>query len=157
MFTNFYCVIQSSARSFNPAAFDILCRAAAKKSIIVDASKATDHRFRPLVGDVIRPSLSQYLGSAAEIEVRIYRWTGDEATTTRFKPVAALTLSPHYPAHGDGQGLEFHTYDKLVVLDDTHPDQVIRPTTMKPTRKKRRFDTTLYVEQVRFNMSKDDS
>lgn len=160
MFTNFYCVVQSSAWSLNAAAFDILRRGADKKRIVVDASKGIAHRFRPLVGDVIRPSPSQHASGGADIEVKACRWTGDEATTIKFKPVAEVTLSLNYPGRGDGQGLGFGTDDELLVLKDafsgTHPGSVHRPTIKKPTRKKQRFSAELYVEKMTFNIKEYD-
>ncbi len=160
MFTNFFCVVQSSARSFNAAAFDILGRGAAKRGIVVDASKGIAHRFRPLVGDVIRPSPSQYPTDSADIEVIVYRLTGDEATTTKFKPVADVALSLNYPRRGDGQGLGFGTDDKLLVLEDALPDHsnpVGRPRIKKPARKTKRFGTEIYVEHMTFNIKEYNS
>jgi hypothetical protein len=146
MFTNFYCVVQSAAWIdkvsvpqfwdgyctgskvhdvvHRSAAFDILSRGADKSGIVVDRSEGNAHYFRPLVGDVIRPSYLQVQVGAdgADIEVEVYRWTGDEATTTKFKPVADMYLSFNYPRRGDGQGLGFGTDDKLLPLKDAFPE-----------------------------------
>lgn len=177
MFTNVYCVVQSSAWIFNvvahrpygknfdvvhrSAAFDILSRGADKKGLVVDMSKRIAHCFRPLVGDVIRPSHFRSPANAdgADIEVKAYRWTGDEATTTKFKPVADVTLSLNYPRRGDGQGLGFGTDDKLLVLEDAFPElhpPIYRPTIKKSTRKKQRFGAGFYSETVKLNINKHD-
>ena len=157
MFTNFYCVVHVIQRS---AAFDILSKGASKKRIVVDASKGIAHRFRPLVGDVIRPSPPQHPTDSADVEVKAYRWTGDEATTTKFNPVADVTLSLDYPGRGDGHGLSFGPDDDLRVLTDDlpddHPSAADRPTLQKPPRKKHGISPVFYSEQVKLSIKKSD-
>lgn len=163
MFTNFYCVVSSSpwiSKVTMPdylygthnkevdvvhrsAAFDILSRGADKIGLLVDLSEGIAHYFRPLVGDVIRPSDLQLGSDGADIEVTVYRWTGDEATATQFKPVADVFLSRHYPASGgQAQGLGFGTADELLLLADAFPElrpgPVYGPPVPRETRKGRR-------------------
>jgi hypothetical protein len=158
MFTSFYCVVHVIQRS---AAFDILSKGAGKKRIVVDASKGIAHRFRPLVGDVIRPSPPQHPTDSADVEVRAYRWTGDEASTTKFNPVADVTLSLDYPARGDGHGLSFGPDDDLRVLTDAladdHSSAADRSTLQKPPRKKKHgISPVFYSEQVKLSIKKSD-
>lgn len=172
MFTNLYCVIRPSG-TFNTvngdaesaaviprsATLDIQSRGVGKKRVVVGGSKGIAHRFRPLVGDVIRPSPSQGLADSADIEVRAYRWTGDDATTIKFNPVADVTLSLDYPGRGDGHGLSFGPDDDLRVLTDALPDPnaTDRPTLQKPPRKKQRISPVFYSEQVKLSIKKSDA
>ena len=173
MFTNFYCVVRPSgtfdtvdgagelAAIPRSATFDIQSRGAGKKRVVVGGSKGTAHRFRPLVGDAIRPSPSQTPTDGADVEVRAYRWTGDEAATTRFNPVADVTLSLDYPARGDGHGLSFGPDDDLRVLTDAlpadHPSAADRPTLQKPTGKKQGTSPVFYTEQVKLSIKNSDA
>ncbi len=138
MFTNLYCVINSAAWIaklnddpkydvvLRSAVFDILSRGADKIGIVVDRSKGFAHYFRPLVGDVIRASSMP--ADKADIEVVVYRWTGDEVTATNFKPVGGVFLSYEYPRRGGGQGLGFGSDDELIVLKDAYPEWHSGPT-----------------------------
>jgi hypothetical protein len=164
MFTNFYCVVRSSPwiwkmdipqywygnvtglKTYDvvnrSAKFDILSKGGPKKGIMVDLSEGFAHYFRPLVGDLIRPSYLQVGADGADIEVEVYRWTGDEATATKFKPVADVTLSRSYPVRGDAQGLSFWMDDDLLTIKDaypeiTHPTWVHKPNLERRTSKRR--------------------
>ena len=163
MFTNFYCVVCSSPWIWKmqipqypsgfkeydvvnrSATFDILSRGGDKTGILVDLSEGNAYYFRPLVGDVIRPSDFQTGSDGADLEVTVYRWTGDEATATQFKPVADVFLSRNYPQNGrgQGQGLGFGTDDKLLLLADAFPElrpgPVYGPPVPRKTRKGRRI------------------
>jgi hypothetical protein len=172
MFTNLYCVVSSAAWKFNAAAyrpygiedfnvvhrsaaFDIVSgRGADRSGIVVDRSAGSAHHFRPLVGDVIRPSFAGYGTDGADIEVEIYRWTGDEATAITFKPIGDVYLSFDYPQRGDGQGLGFGTGDKFLVLADAYPEWHSGPK-YGPT--KQRFDAVFYSEHMNFNLSEPDA
>jgi len=173
MFTNFYCVVRPSgtfgtvdgARELaaipRSATFDIQSRGAGKKRVVVGGPKGIAHRLRPLVGDVIRPSPSRTPTDGADVEVRAYRWTGDEATTTKFNPVADVILSLDYPGRGDGRGLGFGTDDELLVLTDARPEDraspVDRPTIKNPAKKKQRFSAEFYSENMKFGLVETDA
>jgi len=165
MFTTSYCVVSSSpwiSKVTMPdylygtrhkvvdvvnrsATFDILSRGGDKSGLLVDLSEGNAYYFRPLVGDVIRPSDFQTGSDGADIEVTVYRWTGDEATATQFKPVAGVFLSRNYPQNGrgQGQGLGFGTDDKLLLLADAFPElrpgPVYGPPVPRKIRKGRRI------------------
>jgi hypothetical protein len=175
MFTNLYCVVSSAAwiskvdvpQYWNgvytgykvddvvhrSAAFDIVSRRGADKNgIVVDRSEGNAHYFRPLVEDVIRPSFSSCGTDGADIEIEVYRWTGDEATATKFKPLGDVYLSLAYPQRGDGQGLGFGTDDKLLVLADAFPEwhsgPKYGPTIEELTGKPSKYEESEYEDKI---------
>lgn len=158
MSTSFYCIVQSSPRIsrskryadhlrrtvvdefvHRSATFDILSRGGDKLGIVVNRSDGIAHYFRPLVGDVIR--ISRLGVGSADIEVDVYRWTGDEATTTTFSPLAVIYVSQFYPQFGTAQGLGFGP-DDWVALKDAYPEErggpKYGPTTEELTGKRDR-------------------
>lgn len=193
MFTNFYCIVQSSpwishdsiatradwhtdrlARTSElidgydgvnrSAQFDLLSRGGAKKGILVDRSAGNAYWFRPMVGDLIRPSASQTRADGADLEVDIYRWTGDEATATKFKPLAAATLSYSYPLRGEAQGLSFWMDDDLLLLKKAYPQPAQQApiknpkgeqTSEKPKTRRRREAKSLREEARRLEEEAD--